>query len=65
MVYFYQNEIDFIISEDLPLFGLASFVLNVKGEAKISFASREDGVLGGVEEVKKIFERFEIKLYQA
>jgi molybdenum transport protein len=55
-------EIDYVISEDVPLLDLTSLVLQLEGDGIISFVFRENGVVCGTEEVEKIFEKFNIEV---
>lgn len=57
MIYFSDNEIDAFISEDVPYFDLTAEILGVSGEAFISFVSRGDGVVSGVEEAARVCEK--------
>lgn len=60
MIYLTDSEIDYIISEDLTVFDLTSYILDIKGAATISFYSRQHGIICGIDEVLKIFSKFEI-----
>ncbi len=60
MIYLTESELDYIISEDLPIYDLTTLTLNLKGDATISFITREDGVVCGTEEVQRVFEKFGI-----
>lgn len=64
MVYFSDSDIDGFISEDTPYLDLTAELLGVSGEAKITFSTREDGIISGTEEVgaicKKLGLSFEI-----
>jgi molybdenum transport protein len=57
MIYFSDSEIDGFIAEDVPYFDLTAEILGVEGKASISFVSREDGVVSGIEEVARICQK--------
>ncbi|MEZ0322984.1 MAG: ModD protein [Hydrogenothermaceae bacterium] len=61
MILLTASEIDRILEEDIPLVDLTTEVLGLSGEGKITFISREKGILCGTEEVESIFERLKIK----
>lgn len=57
-----DHDIDRFIGEDVPYIDLTTKILGIEDRAgKITFATREDTVLSGVEEVLKIFEKLDIK----
>ncbi len=57
MIYFSDAEIDAFIAEDVPYFDLTAELLGIKGEATISFLTRDNGVVSGVEEVARVCEK--------
>ncbi len=61
MNYFTDAEIDQLIYEDLPYFDITSHSVKVGSKvARISFATKQNTVICGTEEVVKIFEKFQI-----
>lgn len=55
-------DIDGLIREDIPYIDLTTTVLGIGDKmGKLTFATREDTVLSGVEEVLKIFEKLDVK----
>jgi molybdenum transport protein len=61
MIYFTDAEIDQLISEDFPYYDLTSLSIKLGSKvARISFATRQNTVICGTEEVVKIFEKFKI-----
>jgi molybdenum transport protein len=61
MIYFTDAEIDQLISEDFPYYDLTSLSIKLGSKvARISFATRQNTVICGTEEVLKIFEKFKI-----
>ncbi|MEQ8174369.1 MAG: ModD protein [Syntrophomonadaceae bacterium] len=62
MVYVSDEFLDNLIKEDVPYLDLTTTVLGIGGrEGRISFTSREDTVLSGIEEVVRIFGKLGIK----
>ena len=61
MVYFSDSDIDGFISEDMPYCDLTAELLDISGEAKITFFAREDGVVSGSEEATAICKKFGLK----
>ena len=56
------EEIDRFIKEDVPYIDLTSWSLDIQDQkGSISYFTREDAVVCGTEEVKMIFDRFNIK----
>jgi len=63
MIYFTTEEIDRLISEDVPYIDLTSHLLGISSKrARICFFTREDAVTCGTEEVIQIFERLGIQV---
>ena len=61
MIYFNENEIDMWISEDVPYYDLTTYLLAIRDNpAEISFMTREDTMICGTEEVKRIFDKLGI-----
>lgn len=60
MIFLTDNELDSIISEDIPIYDLTSIVLEISGEGTISFITRQEGIVCGTEEVDLIFKKFGI-----
>jgi molybdenum transport protein len=60
MIFLTDYEIDYIVSEDLTVFDFTSYVLDIKGNASISFFSRQNGIVCGIDEVIKIFSKFDV-----
>ena len=59
---FSKHDIDEFVREDVPYIDLTTKILGIGDRAgKITFATREDTVLSGVEEVLRIFEKLDIK----
>ena len=59
---FSEYDIDGFIREDVPYIDLTTKILEIGDKnGKITFATREDTVLSGVEEVLKIFNKLNIK----
>jgi molybdenum transport protein len=57
------EEIDRFIKEDVPYIDLTSWSLGIQDQkGSIGYFTREDAVVCGTEEVKMIFDRFNIKL---
>lgn len=61
MIYFSDSDIDGFIAEDVPYFDLTAELLDIKGEASISFLTRTDGVVSGVEEAARVCEKLGLK----
>ncbi len=57
MIYFSDSEIDSFIGEDSPYFDLTAELLEISGEASVSFLARNDGVASGVEEAARVCEK--------
>lgn len=57
MIYFSDAEIDAFITEDIPYFDLTAELLGICGEAHMSFAARDGGIVCGVEEAAKVCEK--------
>ncbi|MEN6390812.1 MAG: ModD protein [Syntrophomonas sp.] len=63
MVYVSDEFLDNLIKEDIPYLDLTTTVLGIGGRAgRITFTSREDTVLSGIEEVVRIFGKLGIKV---
>lgn len=62
MIYLTDNELDYIITEDIPIYDLTSLTLDLKGKASITFLTRQDGIVCGTEEVARVFEKFGIEI---
>lgn len=61
MIYISDETIDKLIKEDTPYIDLTTTVLGIGGEVgKITFISREDGVMACSEEVVRILEKLDI-----
>ena len=62
MMYFNEQEIDSWIGEDVPYYDLTSQLLDIgDNPAGISFMTRENTTICGTEEVKRVFEKLNIK----
>jgi molybdenum transport protein len=62
MINFNEKEIDYWLNEDIPYFDLTTHILGIGNQpAKIHFISREQTVICGTEEVKRIFDKLGIK----
>lgn len=62
MIYFTDQEIDTLITEDVPYFDLTTSLLKLGSQpAKIQFSTRHETVICGTEEVLKIFAKFSIQ----
>ncbi|MEQ8155685.1 MAG: ModD protein [Clostridiaceae bacterium] len=60
-MYFSDETIDRLIKEDVPYIDLTTLVLGISGQrGRIGYFSREDAVVCGTEEVKRIFAKFNI-----
>ncbi len=60
MIFLTSAEIDKIIEEDIPVMDLTTEILRLTGTAKITFISRESGLLCGTEEVDTLFKKLDI-----
>jgi molybdenum transport protein len=61
-MYISDNDIDRFIKEDVPYIDLTTMVLGIGNEiGKITFTTRENTVLSGVEEVLRIFQKLNIR----
>lgn len=59
---FSEHDIDRFMNEDVPYIDLTTEILGIGDRTgKITFATREDTVLSGVEEVLRIFKKLDIK----
>ena len=62
MIYFTDQEIDQLLTEDVQYFDLTTSLLRLENKpAKISFTTRESAVICGSEEVMKVFQRTNIQ----
>lgn len=62
MIYFTDQEIDQLLSEDVQYFDLTTSLLRLENKpAKICFTTRESTVICGSEEVMKVFQRTNIQ----
>jgi len=63
MVFFTQDDIDNLISEDVPYFDLTSSLLDIDTiPGKITYSTRDATVVCCVEEVERIMHRFGLKI---
>jgi putative molybdenum utilization protein ModD len=63
MVHLSDEFLDQLIKEDVPYLDLTTSVLGIGGQAgKITFTSREETILSGIEEVVRIFAKLGIKV---
>lgn len=61
MIYFTDSEIDNLITEDVPHYDITTSLLRLGSQlAKIQFSTRHETVVCGIEEVLKIFSKFNI-----
>lgn len=63
MVYVSDAFLDYLIKEDVPYLDLTTTVLGIGSKAgQITFTSREETVLSGIEEVTRIFAKLDLKV---
>lgn len=60
MIFLTSNEIDRMIEEDIPVVDITTEILGLTGDAKITFISRESGLICGTEEVDALFKKLDI-----
>ena len=61
-MYFTQEDIDKLITEDMPLFDLTQELLDIKTPGKIEFISRKESVVSCNELVEKLAERLNLRV---
>jgi len=61
-MYFTQEDIDNLITEDMPLFDLTQELLDIKTPGKIEFISRKESVVSCNEFVEKLAERLNLRV---